>query len=60
LDYIAQEGVEFYNNDRPHQSKGNAPLLFPGEKATPQPRKGEVACKEKLRGLLKSYYRKAA
>jgi putative transposase len=60
LDYIAQQGVEFYNNDRPHQSKGNAPLLFPGEKVAPQLRKGEVACQERLHGLLKSYYRKAA
>jgi putative transposase len=61
LDHIAQQGVEFYNNYRPHQSKGNEPLLFPGEQAPPRvlPR-GEVKCQRVLGGLLKHYYRKAA
>jgi putative transposase len=60
LDHIAQQGVTFYNNERPHQSKNNEPLLFPGEKVIPPRKKGEVACQEVLGGLLKSYYRKAA
>jgi putative transposase len=61
LDHIAQQGVEFYNNCRPHQSKLNEPLRFPGDKSPRRPSaKGEVTCKKVLGGLLKHYYYRTA
>lgn len=47
-----------YDSERPHQSKGNLPLVghdLPGE-AEPA---GEVVCTARLGGVLKHYERKA-
>jgi hypothetical protein len=60
MDYVAQQAVDFYDNHRPHQSKGNEPLRFPGEHAKKQSATGHVECPKILGGLLKHYYRKAA
>ncbi|HEY8503744.1 MAG TPA: integrase core domain-containing protein [Gemmataceae bacterium] len=51
--------VTYYNTDRPHQSLGNVPLSGqpPGPSREPPV---EVACAERLGGLLRHYYRKAA
>ena len=43
--------------DRPHQGMGNRRLTEPAE---PPPKEGRVLCRERLGGLLKSYYRQAA
>ncbi len=61
LDYIARQAVAFYNTHRPHQSKSNEPLRFPGQSPPPRPTaKGEVKCRTFLGGLMRHYYRKAA
>jgi len=74
LNHIVENFVSFYNTKRPHQSKGNAPLQSPqfpkAQEAieetieTPDTMKispeGEIVCEERLGGLLKHYYRKAA
>ena len=61
LDHIAQQGVEFYNAHRPHQSKANEPLRFPGEIVRERPSgNGVVECEMVLSGLLKHYHRRAA
>ena len=50
LDHIAQQGVEFYNTHRPHQSKANEPLRFPGEELPPNPSaKQAVECETHVR-----------
>ena len=56
--------VEFYHESRPHQAKDND-LLTPAKdvKKTKEPdvvRLSDVRCKERLGGVLKHYYRKAA
>ena len=49
--------ADYYNHDRPHQGMGNRRLTEPAE---PPPKEGRVLCRERLGGLLKSYYREAA
>ena len=56
LDYLVNEYVEFYNRCRPHSSRGCLPPIRNG----PIPTEGEICCDERLGGLLKHYYRKAA
>ena len=48
--------ADYYNKDRPHQGMGNRRLTEPAE---PMPTEGRVLCRERLGGLLKSYYRQA-
>jgi putative transposase len=55
LDHVAGEYLAYYNAERPHQGKGNAPL-----RPTIATADGEVACRERLGGLLRHYYRRAA
>jgi hypothetical protein len=55
--YVVQQHAEYHNLERPHQGMGNRRLTEPAE---PPPKKGVVHCRERLGGLLKSYYRKAA
>lgn len=55
LDYLVATLVDYYHAQRPHQSKDNKPLL-----RLPANTDGEVLCEERLGGLLKHYYRKAA
>jgi putative transposase len=62
--------VAHYHEERPHQGLGNdllAPLPKSGRKKTIRPKAGrdptillcEVACKQRLGGLLRHYYRQA-
>jgi putative transposase len=55
LDHLVREYVEHYHSERPHQGLDNQ--LVVGESP---PGEGEVACKTRLGGLLKHYYRAAA
>jgi putative transposase len=64
LRYIVSEFLTHYNQHRPHQSLNNRPIPeaevdadSPSVLRLPS---GEVACEERLGGLLKHYYRKAA
>ena len=52
-----QNYADHYNTERPHQGMGNRRLTEPPE---PPPKEGIVRCRERLGGLLKSYYREAA
>jgi len=55
--HVVFEYIDHYNEERPHQSIGNRKITEP---ETPPPRDGPVCCRERLGGLLKSYYRGAA
>src|SRR5215831_4256683 len=50
---------EHYHGERNHQGKGNV-LLFPGGEDQPKRRESSIECRERLGGLLKYYYRRAA
>jgi hypothetical protein len=55
LELAVREYVQFYNTQRPHQGLDNEipiPPKFIGN--------GEIVCKERLGGLLKSYERQVA
>jgi transposase InsO family protein len=54
---VEQYAEQYYNHERPHQGLGNRTIVQPA--AAPLTR-GRVFCRERLGGLLKSYYRKAA
>ncbi|MHC4402455.1 MAG: integrase core domain-containing protein, partial [Planctomycetota bacterium] len=61
LQYLVRESVSYYNELRPHASRGNLPLSMdkppdPVECLGPR----DVVCHERLGGLLKHYERKAA
>ena len=47
-----------HHAERPHQGKGNV-ILFPSTHTDQHP-EGPIRCRERLGGLLKYYYRKAA
>ena len=55
--HVIQQYAEYYNKERPHQGMGNRRLTEPPD---PPPRDGPVLCRERLGGLLKSYFRQAA
>lgn len=55
--YVVQSYVDHYNTERPHQGLGNRRVIEPPE---PPPKEGPVRCRERLGGLLKTYYREAA
>lgn len=57
LRHVLAEFSDYYNHERPHQGLGNRRIIAP---AHDPPTKGRVYCKQRLGGLLKSYYRKAA
>jgi putative transposase len=57
LRYLVREYVDYFNTERPHQAMDNCTLAGPAERA---PCEGEVLCRERLGGLLRHYYRKAA
>ena len=59
LRYLVAQFVQHYNEERPHQNKGNLPL---GMEKPPDggSELGQVLCDERLGGLLRHYYRKAA
>ena len=50
---------EHYHGERNHQGKGNV-LLFPGVEHQPKRRESSIECRERLGGLLKYYYGRAA
>jgi transposase InsO family protein len=50
---------EHYHTERNHQGKGNV-LLFPGAEELAKSRGSCIECRERLGGLLKYYYRRAA
>jgi putative transposase len=56
LDHLLEEYAEHYHRERPHQGKGNVPLNAAGDAP---PEAGEVACRERLAGVLRHYYRLA-
>jgi putative transposase len=62
LDHVVAEYAEHYRAERPHQSKGNAPLVpsLPTASAPPEPTLGPIACRERLGGVLRHYYREPA
>jgi putative transposase len=61
LDHLLSEYIEYHNRERPHSSlefatpMGRTPPARAGPVAP-----GEVRCRERLGGVLKHYYRKAA
>ena len=55
--YVIQNYVDHYNLERPHKSLDYCRLVEPD---TPVPQQGKVKCRERLGGLLKSYYRQAS
>ncbi len=66
LRHVMKEFVDHYNEERPHQSRGNVPLPDAvADDEAKEPRilpfpTGEVRCKERLGGLFKHYHRVAA
>jgi putative transposase len=54
---VEQYAGKYYHEERPHQGLGNRTIIQPTEV---RPTAGRILCRERLGGLLKSYYRKAA
>jgi transposase InsO family protein len=55
--HVVENYVEHHNTERPHKGLNyNRPV----ESDIPLPREGPIKCRERLGGLLKSYYRDAA
>ena len=54
--HVMSEYVGHYLTERPHRVLGHRVV----EPETPMPREGLVLCRERLGGLLKTYYRQAA
>jgi len=59
LNYLVATFVDYYHTQRPHQGKDNEPLLKLANAPHPDS-SSEVLCEERLGGLIKHYYRKAA
>ena len=57
LRHVMSEFMAHYHEERPHQGLGNRRIIEPEREP---PLKGRVYCRQRLGGLLKSYYRKAA
>lgn len=55
--HVVGEYVEHYNLERPHKGLEYRRPVEPQESP---PEEGKIACRERLGGLLKSYYRQAA
>jgi transposase InsO family protein len=58
LRHVLSEYVAHHHTERPHQGKGNV-ILFPSAEAVSNS-DSPIECQERLGGLLKYYYRKAA
>jgi len=56
LRYVVEQYNQHYLRERPHRVLGRRII----EPETPMPAEGEVLCRERLGGLLKTYYREAA
>lgn len=57
LRHVISEFMAHYHEDRPHQGLGNERITKPTQEP---PAQGPVLCRERLGGLLKTYYRQAA
>jgi putative transposase len=57
LDHLNREYLAYYHQERPHQAKGNEPLMKPAGAAVST---GNVVCSERLGGVLRHYYRREA
>ncbi len=57
LDHLCSEFLAHYHEERPHQGLGNMPLTMPRDDP---PYDGAIQCRQRLGGLLRHYYRKAA
>ena len=55
--YVIEQYTEHYNRERSHQGIDNK---MPEPKHDAPPRDGPIACRERLGGLLKYYYREVA
>jgi len=55
--YVIEQYSEHYNRERSHQGIDNE---IPDPPSDARPRDGPTACRERLGGLLKYYYREAA
>ena len=55
--HVCAEFVAHYNEERTHSGIDHK---TPVEPDNPPPRDGPIRCRERLGGLLKSYYREAA
>lgn len=74
MNHLVSEMVSYYHEERPHQAKENDPLLAAAPPGTPTRSKAkkksepppdvvpvsEIECRQRLGGLLKHYYRRAA
>lgn len=75
LNYLISEYLAYYHSERPHQGKGNVLLTASATGSSPSDqfdssssscssgtplRLKDIACHERLGGLLKHYYRQAA
>jgi putative transposase len=58
LRHALREYMEYYHRERNHQGRGNVLLL--SSRSSGQTRDHPLHCRERLGGLLKYYYRKAA
>lgn len=61
LDHLLSEYIDYHNRERPHMSLGFAtPMGRPRSICAGPVEPREVRCKERLGGVIKHYYRKAA
>jgi len=56
LRYVIEQYNQHYLTERPHRVLGRRIV----EPEIPMPTEGEVFCRERIGGLLKTYYRKSA
>ena len=54
--HVAAEYLAYYHRKRPLQGKGNEPLIT----LAPPNAHDDIVCRERLGGLLRHYYRRAA
>ena len=59
FDHIVSEFVDYYHECRPHQGIGNRLITPPESVQSPVVSLDQLACDERLGGLLKHYYRAA-
>jgi len=55
---VLGEYLAYYHEERPHQGKGNVPLVSASPSSLSL--NGEVLCRERLGGVLRHYFRAAA